>query len=233
MSIARNLTTIRDTIDTIAIRCGRAPASVSLVAVSKRFPVEVILEAYRAGQRCFGENYVQEAAAKKTDVDGIVDLHLIGHLQSNKVKEAAEIFSMIQTIDRLKVARTLNRYLREKGKKLDVLMQVNIAGDTNKSGVSPDQAIPLAEQLHQFDHLCFKGLMTIPPYSQEPEDGRIHFSGLRKLADTINHRGLFAAADRVELSMGMSHDYHIAIEEGATIVRVGSAIFGQRPQNLR
>ena len=227
-SIYNNLQGIRQQIADAAEKCGRSPNEIKLVAVSKRFPAEAIQEALAAGQVIFGENYLQEAVSKRAVLGRKVKFHFIGHLQSNKAKTAAETFDMIETVDRLKIAAALNRTLEASNRTLDVLVQVNIGLDSAKSGVLPDQAAQLLEQIKELPHLAPKGLMTIPPLSNTPEESRIHYSNLHALGRKMQSYGLLPEQG-MELSMGMSGDYVIAIEEGATLLRIGTAIFGERP----
>jgi len=226
--IKNNLTAIQENITRIALNCGRNPNSIKLVAVSKRFPVESILEAHAAGQILFGENYLQEAADKKEIIKDRARFHFIGHLQSNKARVAAEIFDMIETIDRVKIATVLNRHLQQLNKKLDILIQVNIGYDSDKSGALPEEAEVLLRQIKTLSNLQPKGLMTMPPYTEDLTKTRGFFKDLKLLADELQTKELLPEK-HVELSMGMSSDYEIAIEEGATFIRIGTAIFGQRP----
>jgi len=226
--IKNNLTAIQENITRIALNCGRNPNSIKLVAVSKRFPVESILDAHAAGQILFGENYLQEAADKKEIIKDRARFHFIGHLQSNKARVAAEIFDMIETIDRVKIATVLNRHLQQLNKKLDILIQVNIGYDSDKSGALPEEAEVLLRQIKTLSNLQPKGLMTMPPYTEDLTKTRGFFKDLKLLADELQTKELLPEK-HVELSMGMSSDYEIAIEEGATFIRIGTAIFGQRP----
>ncbi len=226
--IGRRIQEIRTELATAARRSGRDPAGIKLIAVSKRFPVEAILAARAAGQTVFGENYLQEAADKRALLPDDVELHLIGHLQSNKAKAAATLFTMIHTIDRFKIAAALNRYLEEEQRHLNVLVQINVGRDPNKAGVLPEDAEALLDRLATLPNLRVMGLMTMPPYNEDPELSRPCFRELHRLAETFRQLGLFAAGAPPELSMGMSHDYRIAIEEGATMIRIGTAIFGER-----
>ncbi len=214
----------------VSRKCGRNPDEVKLVAVSKRFPVSAIKEAAQSEQMLFGENYIQEAQQKSQELGDKITLHFIGHLQSNKAKIAANIFQMIETIDSTKLALALNRHLEELDKTLDILIQVNIGRDEKKSGVLPEDTEELLKSISQLSHLRIKGLMTMPPWDDNPENTRPYFRNLRKLAEQLKTKTLFYDNNSVELSMGMSNDYHIAIEEGATLVRIGTAIFGQRSQ---
>jgi pyridoxal phosphate enzyme (YggS family) len=228
--IARNLQLIRQSIQTIAIQCRRDPATIKLIAVSKKFPAADIQEAIRAGQLFFGENFIQEAAQKKTEIGENVSFHCIGHLQSNKVKLAAQIFHTIETIDRFKLAAALDKELGLQGRAMDVLVQINIGQESQKSGVLPQKTEGLLQQLIPLSNLRVRGLMTIPPYADDPEQTRPHFKALRLLAEEMQRKNYFFDNAHIELSMGMSSDYPIAIEEGATIIRIGTAIFGNRPK---
>lgn len=230
--ISTNLTAVLETVQRTALDCGRDPNSIRLVAVSKRFPAEAILEAHAAGQILFGENYLQEAADKKEIVKDRVRFHFIGHLQSNKARIAAEIFDMIETVDRIKIGSALNRHLQHLNKSLDVLIQVNIGYDSGKSGVLPEETGALLQQLKGLEHLRIKGLMTMPPFTEDQERTRGFFRDLRRLADELQLKELLPEKD-IELSMGMSGDYQLAIEEGSTLIRIGTAIFGQRPHIQR
>lgn len=226
--IEHNLTAIQENITRTALNCGRDPNSIKLVAVSKRFPVEAILEAHAAGQILFGENYLQEAADKKEFIKDRARFHFIGHLQSNKARVAADIFDMIETIDRVKIASALNRHLQQLNKKLDILIQVNIGYDSDKSGALPEDAEVLLKEVKTLSNLQPKGLMTMPPYTEDLAKKRGFFKDLKLLADELQTKELLPEK-HVELSMGMSSDYQVAIEEGATFIRIGTAIFGQRP----
>ena len=229
MTIAQNIRYLHNNIKSIAQSCDRDPDRIRLVAVSKRFPVEAMYKAQEAGQMLFGENYIQEAVQKHSLLEDKAQLHFIGHLQSNKAKVAAEIFSMIETVDSLKLATTLNRHLTALQRKIDILIQVNIGLDSHKSGVEPNQAEQLLKEVSKLPMLKVQGLMTMPPFTEDPEEARPHFRDLRILSETFARKGLFFNNNAVELSMGMTNDYHIAIEEGATLIRIGTAIFGERP----
>lgn len=209
-------------------RAGRREADVRLIAVSKTVAPERIREACEAGVREFGENRVQEAAAKIAQLAGLdLTWHLIGHLQSNKARRAASLFGWIHSVDSIELAAKLNAACVEQAIRIPVLLQVNLGGETTKSGVEETDAVPSAEEISGLPWLELRGLMVIPPYSENPEDARIYFRRLRSLAQDIQAAGLPAASVR-ELSMGMSHDFEVAIEEGATMIRVGTAIFGAR-----
>ncbi|MEW6221213.1 MAG: YggS family pyridoxal phosphate-dependent enzyme [Thermodesulfobacteriota bacterium] len=225
--IADNLARIREAMAAACLRAGRSPESVQLVAVSKRVPVSRIQEAVAAGQRHFGENYLQEARNKIKAVAGPVIWHFIGHLQSNKAREAAALFSVVETVERRSVAQRLHQALAAEGRRLEILVQINIGGEPQKSGVLPEAASELLAGLATFPTLVVRGLMTIPPAADQPEASRPHFRALADLAADLIRQGLLPAKD-CQLSMGMSADFSIAIEEGATLVRVGTALFGCR-----
>jgi len=218
------LAKIQNVIANAAQRSGRDPAQIELVAVSKTHPAEAIQEAMRAGAIHFGENKVQEARGKiETLGRGI--WHLIGHLQSNKTRDAVRLFDFIDSVDRLDLAQELNRHAETAGKTQNVLLQVNIAGESTKFGCAATAASELAEAINALPRLSLSGLMTIAPYSLEPEKSRPHFADLRELRDKIQiETGLLLPV----LSMGMSGDYIVAIEEGSTSVRIGTALFGER-----
>ena len=200
-----------------ASRSGRRRSDITLLAVTKKFPAGVVREAYELGLREFGENYVQEFESKRTELAGCggARFHLIGHLQSNKAKKAAEIFDCIQTVDSVKLAERLD----EIGRPLDVMIEVKLSDETAKAGVEPEQLPSLVRSLCSRPHLRLLGLMTMPPWSEVAERSRPYFARLRALAEQ----------NRLpQLSMGMSHDLEVAIEEGATMVRIGTALFGPR-----
>jgi pyridoxal phosphate enzyme (YggS family) len=231
MSIADNLARVRERIDAAAHRAGRRPEDIALMAVSKTFPPEAIREAYDAGARLFGENRVQEYAGK---IDSLHDLkdaefHLIGHLQSNKAAKAVELFAAVDSVDSLRLSRKLNASAQQSGKKIPVLIEINVGGEVAKSGVAPGshELEELLSGAQALLHLEFRGLMTVPPFSDNPQQARQYFRQLRELRDQIAARKL-PAIDMTTLSMGMSHDFEVAIEEGSTCVRVGTAIFGER-----
>ncbi len=201
------------------------------MAVSKTHPPESIREAYDAGLRLFGENRVQEFAGKAAALADLAgaEWHMIGHLQTNKAGKTAELFNAVDSIDSVKLAEKLDAAARSLGRKLSVLIEINVGGEAAKSGVAPDsrelEEILLAAP--RFEALEFRGLMTVPPFTDDPEDARVFFRRLRELRDTIAARKLPAVGMNV-LSMGMSHDFEVAVEEGSTCVRVGTAIFGER-----
>jgi hypothetical protein len=226
--IRANLQQLRANIAAIAERCGRDPREIELLAVSKRMTVEQTREAWHCGQTLFGENFVQEAAEKIPQLDPAIRWHFIGHLQSNKARQAARLFAMVETVDRMKLAAELNRHAAAGGRVLEILVQVNVGREPQKSGMAPQNVEQFLSELGRLQHLRVRGLMTIPPYSENPELARPYFRALKELADHCRSRGLFADNSSVVLSMGMSGDYPVAIEEGATLLRIGTAIFGER-----
>jgi len=226
--IANNLRHIRTTIAQTALACDRDPETIQLVAVSKGMGIDRISQAIDCGQILFGENYLQEAVDKIQQLPPTVRWHFIDHLQSNKAGLAAELFTMVETVDRLKVAQALDRQAKALNRELSILVQVNTGREQQKSGVLPEETGQLLHLIGQTTDLRVCGLMTLPPYSPDPEKSRPYFKILRQLAEQCAAEQLFADNERVELSMGMSGDYPVAIEEGATIVRVGTALFGTR-----
>ncbi len=236
MTIASNLSAIRERVARAARRSGRNPDDVSLMAVTKTFPAATILEAYEAGQRLFGENRVQEFAEKVSALSGLrdADFHMIGHLQSNKVSKAAEIFHAVDSLDSVKLAELLNAAAEKLRKTLDVLIEINIGGETAKSGIAPDspELEAIVTGAPEWKHLRIRGLMTVPPFTEDPEGARPYFRQLRDLRDRRAARSLPSVSLDV-LSMGMSHDFEVAIEEGSTCVRLGAAIFGTRTKVAR
>jgi pyridoxal phosphate enzyme (YggS family) len=233
MTIASNLATIRERIDRATARAGRNPGDVALMAVSKTQPATNIIEAYHAGQRLFGENRVQEFADKFPALSALADakFHMIGHLQSNKTAKAAEIFHAVDSIDSAKLALRLNDAAEKLGKTLDILIEINIGGEQAKSGIAPDdpELESILKGAPNWPHLRIRGLMTVPPYTEDPEGARPYFRKLRELRDRLAARQL-PSVNLDALSMGMSHDFEVAIEEGSNCVRIGTAIFGTRPK---
>jgi pyridoxal phosphate enzyme (YggS family) len=218
------LAAVYEAIAAAAAKAGRAASEIDLIAVSKTQPTEAVREAIQAGITHFGENKVQEARGKIEEVGRGV-WHLIGHLQSNKVKDAVRLFDSIDSVDRVDLAEEINHRAEAFGKVQNVLLQVNIAGESTKFGCASDQARSLAEKINGLPRLCLRGLMTIAPYSPNPEKSRSHFAGLRRLRNKIEaDTGLQLPV----LSMGMSGDFAVAIEEGSTCVRIGTALFGER-----
>jgi PLP dependent protein len=233
MSIAENIATIRERIDRAAARAGRNANEIALMAVCKTKPVEAIREAYEAGHRLFGENRVQEFAGKAPRLKDLTDarFHLIGHLQSNKAKPAAELFAAIDSVDSLKLADRLNVAADSLGKTLDILIEINVGGEEAKSGIAAGapELDEILEHAGDWKNLRVRGLMTVPPFTENPEGARPFFRQLRELRDSIARKNLPGVA-MDQLSIGMSHDFEVAIEEGSTCVRVGTAIFGERPK---
>lgn len=228
--ICENIRKVTEHIAAIARRCGRDPREIELLAVSKRMTAEQIGEAYRCGQHLFGENFVQEAIEKIPRLAPAIRWHFIGHLQSNKAKQVAGLFAMVETVDRLKLAFELNKHAAAGNRILDILVQVNVGLEPQKSGIPPQKVEQFLTELGTLKNLRVRGLMTIPPYAKDPEQSRPFFRAVRELTDHCRDRGLFADSSSVVLSMGMSGDYPVAIEEGATLLRIGTAIFGERPR---
>jgi pyridoxal phosphate enzyme (YggS family) len=220
--IAENLKEVQARISAAAERVGRDPSAIKLVAVSKTHPVEVLREAIAAGAHVLGENKVQEAEEKILELGRqAAEWHLIGHLQSNKARKAVQLFDVVHSVDSVELAERLERICEgEKRESLSVLAQVDLAGEETKSGLSEEDLPTLIDYLRTCKRLRFEGLMVLPPFFDDPEATRPYFQRLRRLRDEMIPGG--------ELSMGMSHDFEVAIEEGATVVRVGTAIFGQR-----
>ncbi len=226
-TIAENLAEVRTRMERAARRSGRDPVEVTLVAVTKSVDTKRIKEAFDAGARTFGENYVQEAQEKVEKLKKRpIKWHFIGHLQKNKAKYAVELFHMIETVDSLNLAKELSKRTQ---KPIDILIQVNIAKEKTKAGVEIEEVEELTEAIAGLENLRLRGLMTIPPYSENPEISRPYYITLRRIAERIKRRNI-PGVSMQELSMGMSHDFEVAIEEGATIIRVGRAIFGERAQ---
>jgi pyridoxal phosphate enzyme (YggS family) len=228
MDIAGNVRFVLDMISRVAKECGREGQSVKLVAVSKAVNAQRIEQALEAGIHCLGENKVQEGIEKRAQLAGYsYELHLIGPLQRNKVNKAVATFDWIETVDSIDLAIKIDRACASLNKVIPVLVQVNLAEEQTKSGVLEKDLSGLVDLMAKLQHISLRGLMTIPPFSENPEEVRPHFRRLRELAERVDRLKIEAVSMR-ELSMGMSHDYSIAIEEGATIVRVGTAIFGGR-----
>jgi len=226
--IAENLARVRERIEAAARRAGRNPEKVRLVAVSKTVEKERVLRAIEAGVKILGENYVQEAQKKIEALGPAVDWHFIGHLQTNKARYAARLFDMIHSVDRPDLAQELSRRCLQEGKVLPVLLQVNLSGEASKFGAEQGEILDLTMRLSTMKGLSIKGLMSMPPFFEDPEASRPYFMALRKLAEHLAQQGI-CGVTMEELSMGMSNDFEVAVEEGATLVRVGTAIFGPRP----
>ena len=226
VDIASNLRLLRDRIDSFARSCGRRPELIELLAVSKTFPAEVVEQAYGVGQTSFGENRIQEARLKIPAIGREqIQWHLIGNLQLNKVRRAVELFDVIQTLDREQVVLKVARCAEELGKKVAVYIQVNVGAEDQKHGVEPGAVEDLVKLVDHQPSLDLLGLMAIPPHQKDPEGSRPYFKKLAALMTDVNGG---RAKPLARLSMGMSHDYSVAIEEGATLLRIGSAIFGPR-----
>ncbi len=227
-AVAENFRAVLEKVEAAAKRAGRGPDSVRLVTVSKTVPVERIRAAVEAGARILGENRVQEALSKMetADFSGLPspEWHLIGTLQKNKARHAVGVFSLIHSIDSIELAKEVGRQAVKKGLRQKVLIEVNIAGEATKHGIRPEEALAVAKEISLIPGVELRGLMCVPPFTDNPEDSRPHFVRLRELLADINRAGIPAT----ELSMGMTQDYEVAVEEGATLVRVGTAIFGAR-----
>jgi pyridoxal phosphate enzyme (YggS family) len=227
--IADRVAAVRERIARAAARAGRRPQDVTLVAVSKTFPPEAVREAFAAGLRDFGENRVQEAegkvAALSAERAAGLRWHLVGHLQSNKARKAVPLFDLVHSLDGADLGRRLEHIAAEQQRRLRALVQVDLAGEASKSGLAEGELFSALEDLRELKAVSVVGLMVLPPFEEEPERARPFFRRLRELRDEAARRSLLGGQ---ELSMGMSHDFEVAIEEGATIVRVGTAIFGER-----
>ena len=227
MSIEENLEQVRAKIAAAAQKAGRSADEIRLVAVSKTHPAESVREAHHAGQNLFGESRVQEARVKIPELPSGLEWHFIGHLQKNKIRHALPLFEMFQSVDSLALAQDINRIADELGSRPRVLLEVNVAGEGSKFGFRPEILRAEIEHLLALPCLTIEGLMTIPPLAAEAEGSRKFFVQLRELRDALQTEFHLRLA---ELSMGMTNDYPIAVEEGATMVRVGTAIFGERPK---
>jgi pyridoxal phosphate enzyme (YggS family) len=231
MSIAQNAVEVRARIAAAAQRAGRNPGGVILMTVSKTFAPERIREAYAAGLRVFGENRVQEFSAKAEALADLqdADWHMIGHLQTNKAAKSVELFTAIDSVDSLRLAERLNGAARQIGKTIPALIEINVGQEAAKSGIHADspELDELLRAAPELEHLQFRGLMTVPPYFDDPQQARPYLRKLRELSNQITARKLPNVTMAI-LSMGMSHDFEVAIEEGSTCVRVGTAIFGER-----
>ena len=229
MSIAENVARVRERMEAAARRAGRDPRKIRLVAVSKTVAPDRIREAIAAGVDSLGENYVQEAQKKIEELGPGAAWHFIGHLQTNKAKVAVRLFDWVHSVDSLRLAEELNRAAGQQKKVLPVLLQINLGQETTKFGALQDDTFRLLEQMGSLPGITVKGLMTVPPFFDEPEESRPYFRALRELAEAASRRKI-GGVSLEDLSMGMSNDFEAAIEEGATLVRVGTAIFGSRPR---
>lgn len=226
--IAENLESVRQRIAAAAARAGRNAGDVELLVVSKTFPAEIVRGAVDAGQKMFGENKVQELLAKMPLLPASLRWHLIGHLQSNKVRKVLPVVEAIHGVTSLDLARDVNRIAGELGLFPKVYLEINVGTESSKFGFDARTVCAQLEELYKLDRLFIQGLMCIPPFAPDVEKSRPYFTALRELRDKLEQQG---GAPLPKLSMGMSHDFEVAIEEGATIVRVGSAIFGERPKS--
>lgn len=227
MNIADNIAQIKKDIRDVCHACGRNPADVRLVAVSKKKPASAIEAAIAAGQTLIGESYVQECVAKIEEVKSFAEWHFIGGLQTNKVKYLCGKVSLIHSVDRLSLAKEINHQWAKINGRVDILIQVNLGGEESKSGVSPGRLMNLIQEVAKLEHVRIQGLMTLPPWCEDPEEVRPYFRQLKSLSEEAGQLHL-NNVHMNELSMGMSHDYTVAIQEGATMIRIGTAIFGPR-----
>src|SRR5437870_4032723 len=229
-SIAENLARVREQIALAAAKVGRAVGGIELVAISKTHDAEKVRAAFDAGQSLFGESRVQEARVKIPELPSNMRWHFVGHLQKNKIRHALPLFEMIHSVDSLALAQEINRIGEEEGMRPRVLLEINVAGEGSKFGFAPDKLREQMEELLALPRLSVLGLMTIPPLSEEPEVSRKYFIQLRELRDRLQTE---FRVDFAQLSMGMTQDYAVAVEEGATLVRVGTAIFGERSKKAK
>lgn len=227
VDVGANYRRILDSINEAAVRSGRRAQEVRLLAAAKSQSVELIRAAIEAGVRLIGENYVQEAREKKQAISAPLEWHMIGHLQRNKVKVAIELFDVIETLDSAALARELDKEGRKRERKIRALIEVNLAGEESKSGIAKGQVSALLAAVGELSHISVEGLMTVPPFRDNLEEVRPYFRELRALQEELQ-RLRIPNANLQDLSMGMTHDYAIAVEEGATIVRIGTALFGPR-----
>ena len=229
-AVAENLSRVREQIAEAAVKSGRSADDVELVTITKTHPAEKVREAIEAGQTLFGESRVQEARAKIPELPSNIHWHFVGHLQKNKIRHALPLFEMIHSVDSLTLAQEVNRIADEEGLHGRVLFEVNVAGEGSKFGFAPDKLREQMEELLALPRLTILGLMTIPPMAEEAEASRKYFVQLRQLRDRLQTE---FRVDLAQLSMGMTQDFPIAVEEGATLVRVGTAIFGQRSKKQK
>ena len=227
MNLAENLEAVRLRIKAACDRSDREPNSVTLLAVAKSQSPEIVATGAELGLNNFGENKIQEAKAKIPLCPGKLRWHFIGHLQSNKCRDAVELFEMIQSVDSLPLAQEINRRCEQAAKRMPILLEVNVAGESSKFGYQPEKLLAELKEIHALLRLEVRGLMTVPPWSSEPEKARPHFQRLRELKTRCEQ---VVGVPLPHLSMGMSGDFEVAIEEGATIVRIGTALFGARPK---
>ncbi len=232
MTLKDNLENVEEKVQKACERAGRKREDVTLIAVSKTKPIPMLEEVYGCGIRDFGENKVQELAEKCEKLPKDIHWHMIGHLQRNKIKYVADKACLIHSVDSVRLAEALEHEAKKRGIEIDILLEVNMAKEESKFGFMPEEAIQAAEAISRFSHLHIKGLMTIAPFVENPQENRVHFANLRKLSVDIANKNLDNAYMGV-LSMGMTNDYEVAIEEGATCVRVGAGIFGEREYKNR
>ena len=225
MNLVQNLEKIQQQIRVACGRAGREPDSVTLLAVTKSQPPEVVAAAAQLGLALFGENKVQEARAKIPHCPGRLQWHFIGHLQSNKCREAVELFEMIQSVDSLPLAQEIAKRAEQAAKTVPILLEVNVAGEASKFGYAPEKLLADLETINALPRIEIRGLMAVPPWSAEPEKSRPHFRRLREMKERCEQ---ILGAPLPHLSMGMSGDFEVAIEEGATMIRIGTALFGPR-----
>ena len=231
VDITANINTIKQRIAAAAAKSQRAPDSIKLLAVTKTVPPVCLGEAIDAGITMFGENYVQEAKEKVAVIGPRAQWHMIGHLQTNKAKYAVNLFNYIHSVDRMDLARELDKRARLTGHKMNILIEVNVSGEKTKNGIPSTTTISLVKDVSMLENISVRGLMTMAPYSANPENSRLYFTSLRNLRDDIIRAGITGILME-ELSMGMTDDFEVAIEEGATIVRIGRAIFGERKSRV-
>ena len=227
MAISKNIYKVRERVLSAAKRSGRSAEDILVLAISKTMPADLVAAAFEAGQEHFGENRVQEAREKIPQLPEGMTWHLVGHLQSNKAKFCPGLFQWIHSIDSVSLAREVSRQYLNKGSECRVLVQVNVSGEDAKFGCKPEETGDILQELLDLDAVIPVGLMTMPPFDLDPEEARPHFASLREIQDRLRGQD-FPAGSLKELSMGMTGDFEVAIEEGATIVRVGTAIFGPR-----
>ena len=227
IDIAANCRKVLERVSEAAARCGRDPKEIKLLAASKSQSIDKIRAAIAAGVRLFGENYVQEAEAKKSSLDAAVEWHMIGHLQRNKAKTALAIFDLIQSLDSVELARALDKVGKTRGRPVRAFVEVNLAGEQSKSGVAKNRVAELLAEIGALPYIRIEGLMAVPPLTGDAEQARPYFRALRELRDELRLNKI-PNVDLKELSIGMTQDYPVAIEEGATLVRIGTAIFGPR-----
>jgi PLP dependent protein len=229
VDVAANYSIVLARMSDAAAKCGRKAQDIKLLGASKSQSIDAIQAAIAAGVKVIGENYVQEARDKKDRIADSVEWHMIGHLQRNKAKAAIHVFDVIESLDNPVLARELDKEAGKRGKKVRVFVEVNLGNEESKSGIAKNRVVPLAEEIAALSNMRVEGLMTVPPFRENPEEVRPFFRELSELRERLNELRL-PNVDLRELSMGMTHDYIVAIEEGATIVRIGTALFGPRSQ---